>query len=315
MRSRRAVAALLGLVGATVAAPQLLSAAPAAAGVSVDQVYKVPSSGRFSVHGHGYGHGHGMSQWGAQGAALQGLDYQDIVEFYYPGTDWGRSRKRVRVLITADTSPDVVVAARHALALHDSGAGTTYELPTDLGADWWRLTTDRQNRDVVEYDAGNGWRSWSPGGSATLQGEGDFRARGVLTLSTPSGTRHYRGRLQAAKPSPTSTDRDTVNVVKTDFYVKGVVPSEVYTSWRPAALEAQAVAARTYASFEQSANLDRYYQICDTSSCQVYGGVDKQVSSTDAAVDAASRKILTYGGGAGLPPVAAGPRGGGAPRG
>jgi SpoIID/LytB domain protein len=296
MRSRRLVAALLGLVGAAVAMPQVLSAGPAAAGVSVDQVYRVPASGKFTVSGHGYGHGHGMSQWGAQGAALKGLGYRDIVEFYYPGTTWGRAAKKVRVLISADTSPDVVVAARHGLSVHDLGSGSTYRLPTDLGADRWRLTTDGQNRDVVEYDAGSGWRSWSPGGSATLQGQGEFRAKGALTLSTPSGTRVYRGWLRAAKPTPTSTDRDTVNLVKMDSYVKGVVPSEVYTSWAPAALEAQSVAARTYAAFEREANRDRYYQICDTSSCQVYGGKDREVSSTNAAVDATSREILTYGG-------------------
>ncbi|MDX6327583.1 MAG: stage sporulation protein [Nocardioidaceae bacterium] len=296
MRSRRAVVAVLGLAGAAVATPQLLSASPAAAGVSVDQVYRVPASGRLTVDGHGYGHGHGMSQWGAQGAALKGLAYQDILDFYYPGTAVGRASKKVRVLISADTTPDVIVDARHGLGIRDLGAGTTYRLPTGLGAERWRLTTDGQNRDVVEYDAGKGWRSWSPGGSATLEGQGEFRAKGALTLTTPSGTRVYRGWLRAARPSATSTDRDTVNVVKMDSYVKGVVPSEAYTSWEPAALQAQAVAARTYAAFEQAANRDRYYQICDTSSCQVYGGKDREVSSTNAAVDATSREILTYGG-------------------
>jgi SpoIID/LytB domain protein len=296
MRSRRAAGALLALVGAAVATPQLLQASPAEAGVSVDQVYPVPGSGRFTVHGHGYGHGHGMSQWGAQGAALQGLGYRKILDFYYPGTSSGKASKKVRVLITADTSSDVVVDARHGLGLRDLGASTTYKLPTDLGADRWRLTTDAQNHDIVQYDAGRGWRAWSPGGSATLVGQGEFRARGALRLTTPYGTRTYRGWLRAAKPSSGSTDRDTVNVVKIDAYLKGVVASEVYTSWEPAALEAQAVAARTYAAFEREDNRHRYYQICDTSSCQVYGGKDKEAASTNAAVDATAREILTYGG-------------------
>ena len=39
--------------------------------------------------GHGYGHGHGMSQYGAQGAALQGLTHRQILAFYYPGTTLG----------------------------------------------------------------------------------------------------------------------------------------------------------------------------------------------------------------------------------
>jgi stage II sporulation protein D len=36
--------------------------------------------------GIGYGHGVGLSQWGAQGMALLGNDYQKILQFYYPGT-------------------------------------------------------------------------------------------------------------------------------------------------------------------------------------------------------------------------------------
>ena len=34
----------------------------------------------------GWGHGRGMSQYGAQGAAKQGLDHTEILAFYYPGT-------------------------------------------------------------------------------------------------------------------------------------------------------------------------------------------------------------------------------------
>ncbi len=297
MRSRRAAAMLLALVIAATGVPQLLGAGPAAAGVSVNQVYRVPDSGRFTVHGHGYGHGHGMSQFGAEGAARQGLGYQEILAFYYPGTTLRSTRSKVRVLISADTTDDVVVEARPGLRLRDRGAGETYRLPRSTGTDRWRLTTDSQNRDVVEYHDRNGWHGWSPGGSRALTGEGEFRARGALTPSTPSGKRTYRGWLRAARPSASSTDRDTVNVVKLDAYVKGVVPSEVYTSWRPAALQAQSVAARTYAAFDRAAHRDRYYQICDTTSCQVYGGKDGEVASTNAAVDATAGRILTHGGG------------------
>jgi stage II sporulation protein D len=37
-------------------------------------------------HGIGYGHGVGMSQWGAQGMALAGYNFIDIISFYYPNT-------------------------------------------------------------------------------------------------------------------------------------------------------------------------------------------------------------------------------------
>jgi SpoIID/LytB domain protein len=287
---------LLGLAIAVTGVPQLLGGGRASAAVSVNQVYRVPDSGRFTVSGHGYGHGHGMSQFGAEGAARQGLDHREILAFYYPGTALRSTRSKVRVLISADTSDDVVVQARPGLRLRDRGAGKTYALPRSTGTDRWRLTTDGRNRDVVEYHDRSGWHGWSPGGSRALAGEGEFRARGALTLSTPSGERTYRGWLRAARPGPSSTDRDTVNVVKLDAYVKGVVPSEVYTSWKPATLQAQAVAARTYAAFDRAAHRSRYYQTCDTTSCQVYGGKDREVASTNAAVDATAGRILTFDG-------------------
>ena len=56
-----------------------------------------------------------MSQHGAQGAALQGLTHQEIVEFYYPGTTRGTAKGKVSVLISADTSKDVQVVAEPGL--------------------------------------------------------------------------------------------------------------------------------------------------------------------------------------------------------
>ena len=56
-----------------------------------------------------------MSQYGAEGAGRQGLGYREIVEFYYPGTKWGTGAGPVSVLITADTSDDLVVEARSGL--------------------------------------------------------------------------------------------------------------------------------------------------------------------------------------------------------
>ncbi|MCT8137947.1 SpoIID/LytB domain-containing protein [Anaerobacillus sp. CMMVII] len=40
----------------------------------------------YIVKGRGYGHGVGMSQWGAQKMAERGKKYQEILQFYYPGT-------------------------------------------------------------------------------------------------------------------------------------------------------------------------------------------------------------------------------------
>jgi len=47
-------------------------------------VYELPVTFVFS--GKGFGHGVGMSQWGAQGMALKGAGYPDILAHYYIGT-------------------------------------------------------------------------------------------------------------------------------------------------------------------------------------------------------------------------------------
>ena len=41
------------------------------------------SNGSFTVTGTGNGHNVGMSQYGARAMAEQGMDYRDILEFYY----------------------------------------------------------------------------------------------------------------------------------------------------------------------------------------------------------------------------------------
>ena len=46
--------------------------------------YALPAT--FVFTGKGFGHGVGMSQWGAQGLALQGASYQQILAHYYVGT-------------------------------------------------------------------------------------------------------------------------------------------------------------------------------------------------------------------------------------
>ena len=283
--------ALAVSVGVTV------TAAPAVA----DQTYYVPVSKVWKIEGHGYGHGHGMSQYGAYGAALQGLDYTEITKFYYPGTAWRTARANVRVLIGADYTSDLQVRPQRGLTVRDMRDKTVWTLPSDVGSDRWRLTPAPDGSTAVQFHDGRGWHRWNlPGDKVTLQSDGQFRARRPLTLMVPGGSsvtpKRYRGILRSVRPYPGATVRDTVNVLPMDAYVQGVVPYEMSASWPQQALRAQAVAARTYAAWQRAQNPDRYYQICDTASCQVYGGVAAELSSSNTAVQATARKILTSGG-------------------
>ena len=47
------------------------------------------ATGDFIFTGRGWGHGVGMSQWGAKGMADNGFTYDEIIEYYYQGTEVG----------------------------------------------------------------------------------------------------------------------------------------------------------------------------------------------------------------------------------
>ncbi len=278
MRAVRAAAAVAVTAATLVALPSPARAA---------ETWDVPGKATITISGHGYGHGHGMSQYGAEGAAREGLGFRGIAEFYYPGTSWGEARGKVLVEISADTTDDLVVRARSGLTLRDKGAGERTRLPAN-GATLWRISLNRKKQDRVQFYDGR-WRNYR-----RLEGQGSFRAgRAPVTLVTPSGDRPYRGWLVSAAPSRGSNARDTINQLPLDSYLKGVVPLEMPASWHPAAVRAQAVAARTYAAYERA---HRSGPLCDTTSCQVYGGYAAEHPASNAAVDATRHLALLHGG-------------------
>ena len=57
----------------------------------------------------------------------------------------------MRVLISADTTSDVVVRRGARTAAHDIGNGTTYPLPMPSGVKRWRITVGAGNKTVVGY--------------------------------------------------------------------------------------------------------------------------------------------------------------------
>lgn len=257
-----------------------------------EDTWRVPSRAWVTIKGHGYGHGHGMSQYGAEGAARQGLTYRQIGEFYYPGTTWGKAGGRIEVVISSDTTDDLVVLAAPGLTLRDSATGTATALPATPGksgkkATRWRIRPGADGDDVVAFLTDRWHRH------RVLEGHGAFAIPGgATTLVTPAGDRPYRGRLWS-RPGTTGA-RDTVNVLRLDSYLRGVVPLEMPALWSKHAVRAQAVAARSYAAYERA---HRSGPICDTWSCQVYGGFSAEHPASNAAIDATAREVLEYDGG------------------
>ena len=236
--------------------------------------------------GNGFGHGHGMSQHGAQQRASAGQSHRQILDFYYPGLSMGKAGGTLSVLISADRTRDVIVAARSALTVRQVNGPRKIKLATaKSSAKRWRLVPVSGGRTRLDFFR-TSWRTFT-----TVKGAAEFSAAGrPITLFVTAKTKvAYRGKLRAIRG-------DTVNVVGLEDYLKGVVPREVPALWHPQAVQAQAVAARTYAAFERRRPLAQHYQICDTSQCQVYGGYSDEFAASNQAVAATAKQILKYGG-------------------
>jgi len=82
--------------------------------------------------------------------------------------------------------------------------------------------------------------------------------------------------------------------VPLERYVRGVVSAEMPASSAPAALEAQAIASRTYA-LTSDAGGTRFDVYSDTRS-QVYMGAKAETASSNAAVSATTGQIVLYDG-------------------
>ena len=275
--------------------PLAVTTKAASSGTSARDTLTVPSSRSISLEGRGYGHGIGMSQNGAQGAAVGGWTWQKILSHYYPGTTLSTTSAQVRVQISAATSSAVNVLHASGLRVRRVNGGHLTTLPGTVSGravDAWRidLATDR-TQSVLKYRSAGTWRTY---GSAWT-GAAQFEGPSTLRLILPNGTtRTYRGAMRSLPPSDGATTRLTVNVLSLDDYVRGVLPREMPAGWDADALRAGAVAARTYAAHQlkPSARFD----LCDTTACQVYGGLSAEQGSTNTAVTTTARQILTYGG-------------------
>jgi stage II sporulation protein D len=137
--------------------------------------------------------------------------------------------------------------------------------------------------------------------------------RSLLSLAFPKTLSAVRGRTKRTTGALISTESTpgmpvsgtvrilrrgkglwTINLVDLEEYVKGVVPSEVSSSWHPEMLKVQAVAARTYALYNKALSAVREYDLAATIQDQVYRGrvgVDHRVQQ---AVDETRGLVVTY---------------------
>jgi SpoIID/LytB domain protein len=229
------------------------------------------ASVQWVVTGHGFGHGVGMSQYGAYGYAEHGKGYRFILGHYYSGTAIGQleGARVVRVLIDVDGGDVGFSGAAGACgkALDESRSYEAHRIA--------RSVQLRSSGGKPLANCGHRLRA-AGGGSVTIGGVA------------------YRGALEVVPTESDGGSLNAVNAVPVDQYVKGVVPNESPSSWPAAALEAQAVAARSYAlSTQVDGNGFDLYP--DTRS-QVYEGMASEAASGNRAVETTKGEVVTYGG-------------------
>jgi hypothetical protein len=100
----------------------------------------------------------------------------------------------------------------------------------------------------------------------------------------------------AVRQDPAVIDSPILEVITLDFeeYIKGVVPYEMSPSWPQAALEAQAIAARSYAAANLGKHVADGADVCSSVHCQVWRPT--RYATTDRAVDATRGVAATYNG-------------------
>jgi stage II sporulation protein D len=253
------------LVTAGVLLAVLVMAAPA--GAAGAAAVTTQSAGLY-ITGAGFGHGIGMSQYGAAGYALHGSSYQQILQRYYAQT----------TLANVNPNRNVTVLLKPKGAAAFSGATKIRGSATKLSA-----TT---NYSVLV--AGSKLKLISAGRTI-----GVFNSPLQVSGTAPVkliGTGTYRGSF-VFRPS-TAGGVMTVNSLGLDSYVRGVVSAEMPSSWPQQALEAQAVATRTYAIAAGVGSSD--FDVYSDTRSQMYEGVAAETTATNAAVAATRGLVVEY---------------------
>ena len=258
---------------------------PLVLAISVALILPAQSAARdipvsFQVQGAGYGHGVGMSQIGARAKALAGETATAIISYYYkdvaiePLDDTKILRVNIGHLLTSakmatatqdatmqifsgdigdaqDVAPLAVVPVKSSLNFTILGSTVLPSVVTGK-----KTVSIPRNRIFTVR--------WS--GTRYLPG-----VDGVISLSHTNTTKRYRyGQMQfrAVKAATLGYRIEVTNSVRlSDEYLWGI--SEVPSSWPEAALQAQAIASRTYAMSKAGI----YRTACD---CDLYGEISDQ---------------------------------------
>ncbi len=214
----------------------------------------------FSLTGAGYGHGIGMSQWGAYGMAKEGNNATQIVSHYFPNTAVApvqddmdlrvnlfyriaQTKVRAESLDAGGGQIEVTVGGN----VVTGSPSDVFTFNVSGNAVNVQRTTGGQTSDLgTAAQATVKWAGNRDSGTAV----GPATALNVIgpngSFTTP-GHRYRFGKLDVvAATNSTGTRLNVVNQLRLhDEYLYGI--AEVSSSWPDAAMQAQVIAARSYA--------------------------------------------------------------------
>jgi SpoIID/LytB domain protein len=275
------------------------------------QAVDIPAS--FSFAGSGYGHGVGMSQIGARAKALAGESATAILNYYYSGTsvetttDTQILRINIGHLLTSAKLKSDSAGAAFALYAGDvpetgtANAILNYPSKTSLNLNLSggqiSVSTTRGSKTTQVATGTLFTLRWS----GTRYMEGTPTILSVTTNSVVNRYRHGQMQFKVVRDKLLGKRIEIINSVRLqDEYLWGI--SEVPSLWPTAALQAQAIASRTYAI----AKAVRIRTACD---CHLYGSISDQTFAGYAkegepkygqlwknAVNSTVGQIVTYAG-------------------
>jgi stage II sporulation protein D len=209
-----------------------------------------------------------MSQWGAYGYAEHGWDYRRILAHYYSGTTIGTDAAPTVHVLLLEGRKRVTLASDSPWKVVDAEGVTIKLRPKQI---------EVGRKLVVSGRALSSPLTFSPGSTPLHVGHASYR--GSLRIFSAGK------RLQV------------VNALPLEAYLLGVVGSEMPWYWPVPALEAQAVAARSYTLAELGSEASaRPFDLYDDTRSQVYGGIAAESTAVTAAVEATAHQVVLYGG-------------------
>ena len=249
----------------------------------------------FVLTGSGFGHGVGMSQIGAEGQALEGQTPQYILNYWFPGTEILSvpDTQLIRVNIGHQVSSATISLANSQSrgnidlssnpdgSLNNGGLGTAASIYrfSIVGK---KIAASLSNKGLatVPFAGQSLWNIYWTGTTAFPSPAGGLtgpkpEAFTVVKVTTANGSIQLRyGQVQL---KIVGNKIEITAIMTLEQYLLGI--SEMSSSWPAAALQAQAIASRTYALAHLTLRTSCDCNLYNTKYDQAYIGYAKESES------------------------------------